>query len=117
MAQNTQVKSDRFGLYVIAGGYISRPFHGTIFKEGDLVKTHHFGGSVDAGVTFREKDLKFNTRGDYEIWTTTGSATKSDPNTPKFEETYLSYKKFSNMNPFAKDINLKFKDRFKSKLS
>ena len=71
MAQNTTIKSDKFGIYVIAGGYITRPFYGTMFKEGDLVKTHHFGGSTNAGVTFREKEFKFNEKGLYEVWCTT----------------------------------------------
>lgn len=61
MAQNTTIKSDKFGIYVIAGGYITRPFYGTMFKEGDLVKTHHFG----------EKEFKFNEKGLYEVWCTT----------------------------------------------
>ena len=50
MAQTTSVKSDRFGLYVAAGGWKARPFFGTCFKEGDEVDTHHFGGSTKAGV-------------------------------------------------------------------
>jgi hypothetical protein len=71
MAQKTTIKKDHLGLYVIAGGYITRPFYGTKFKEGDEVKSHHFGGSTDAGVTYNEKEFNFR-NGKYEFWTTTG---------------------------------------------
>jgi len=47
MVQKTKIKKDSLGLYVIAGGYITRPFYGTIFKEDDIVKSHHFGGSIN----------------------------------------------------------------------
>lgn len=74
MAQNTKIKKDKLGLYTICGGYISRPFYGTIFKEDDEVKTHHFNGSTQAGVTIRDKPETHNFRKDgiYEIWGTTG---------------------------------------------
>lgn len=70
MAQKTKIKKDSLGLYVIAGGYITRPFYGTIFKEDDIVKSHHFGGSTMAGVTFIDQNFKKD--GKYEIWVTTG---------------------------------------------
>ena len=74
MAQTTKIKKDLLGLYVIAGGWISRPPNMdnslTIFKDGDKVKTHHFGGSVIAGVTFESENFKHD--GNYEIWITTG---------------------------------------------
>ena len=72
MAQKTKIKKDFIGLYVITGGWISRPFYGTIFKEGDEVKTHHFGGSTKSGVTFNKPELKFKKTKDYETWSTTG---------------------------------------------
>lgn len=70
MVQKTKIKKDSLGLYVIAGGYITRPFYGTIFKEDDIVKSHHFGGSIMAGVTFIDQNFKKD--GKYEIWVTTG---------------------------------------------
>jgi hypothetical protein len=72
MAQLTKIKKDFLGLYVIGGGYICRPFYGTIFKEGDKVKTHHFGSSTDAGVTYPDQNFRKNV-GIYEIWSTTGT--------------------------------------------
>jgi hypothetical protein len=70
----TKVKKDQLGLYVIAGGYITRPFWGTCFNEGDEVKTHHFGGSTRAGVTVTDKKETHNFKrdGQYEYWCTTG---------------------------------------------
>jgi hypothetical protein len=70
----TEIKKDELGLYVIAGGYIARPFWGTCFKEGDVVKTHHFGGSTRAGVTITDKKKTHNFKrgGQYENWCTTG---------------------------------------------
>jgi hypothetical protein len=112
MAQNTTIKSDKFGLYVIAGGYITRPFYGTMFKEGDLVKTHHFGGSTNAGVTFREKEFKFNKTELYEVWCTTGSFQHSVDD-PKFAETHEWYKSHSSMKSFFYEkTNREFKDKF-----
>ena len=73
MSRITKIKKDQLGLYVNCGGYISRPFFGTKFKEGDRVKTHHFGGSTDAGVTSPDKPDTHNFRkGTYEYWGTTG---------------------------------------------
>lgn len=71
MAQKTKIKKDFLGLYVIAGGWIARPFYGTIFKEGDIVKSHHFGGSTNAGVTILNQNFK-RRNGRYEVWCTTG---------------------------------------------
>ena len=70
----TKIKKDSLGLYVIAGGYIARPFWGTCFKEGDEVKSHHFGGSTRAGVTVtdRKETHNFKRKGQYENWCTTG---------------------------------------------
>lgn len=64
------VRKDSYGLYVSAGGYVSRPLlNPTKYKEGDDVKTHHFGGSVLAGVG----KGKNTPRGKYEeFWITTG---------------------------------------------
>ena len=70
----TKIKKDDLGLYAICGGYISRPFYGTCFQEGDEVKTHHFGGSTKAGVTSLDKPEthNFKRNGQYEVWSTTG---------------------------------------------
>jgi hypothetical protein len=70
MSQLTKVKKDHLGLYVIAGGWIARPFFGTGFQENDEVKSHHFGGSPLAGVTTKENN--FRRDGIYEMWSTTG---------------------------------------------
>lgn len=73
MSQKTKVCKDELGLYVTAGGWIARPFYGTKFKEGDIIKTHHFGGSNVAGVTSVDKDgYNFKYNGIYERWCTTG---------------------------------------------
>ena len=98
MAQKTKIKKDNISLYVFAGGYITRPFNGTIFKEGDEVKTHHFGGSTNAGVTFNNSIFKFNTRwstSNYELWTTTGILTHdyNNKNIPS-EERFNNFKSF-----------------------
>ena len=69
----SKIYRDELGLYANCGSYISRPFFGTKFKVGDAVKTHHFGGSTQAGVTSLDKDThNFKRSGQYEIWTTTG---------------------------------------------
>ncbi len=70
MAQKTKIKRDFLGLYVDAGNWISRPFYGTCFNEGDIVKSHHFGGSTSAGVG--ELDANFRKDRGYEYWCTTG---------------------------------------------
>jgi len=73
MAQKTTIKSDSLGLYVIAGGYIARPFYNTKYNIGDRVLTHHFGGSTNAGVTTPgKKTHNFKRTGKHEIWCTTG---------------------------------------------
>ena len=59
-------------MYVTAGSWISRPFFGTRFKEGDEVKSHHFAVNTYAGVTFNKPEFKFNVGGKYEVWSTTG---------------------------------------------
>lgn len=66
-----KVKKDAIGLHVAAGGYKTRPInHNTRFKEGDTVVTHHFGGTIYAGVG---KDATCNRHGKYlETWVTTG---------------------------------------------
>lgn len=123
MAQKTKIKEDFLGLYVIAGGYITRPFYGTIFKEGDVVKSHHFGGSTKAGVTHIDQNFKKD--GKYEIWCTTGIHTDEYSNKKikygfenlfgvtynTFEE-YLklttSWYKSTDFRPFAEEHNQNF---------
>ena len=70
----SKIFKDSIGLYTNCGGYISRPFFGTKFKEGDDVNTRHFGGSTNAGVTSPNKPETHNFKksGQYETWTTTG---------------------------------------------
>ncbi len=76
MASKVKVQKDKFGLYVFCGGWIARPLFGTSFKEGDLVKTHHFGGSPWGGVTVPDKPTTHNFRsnGVYEWWVTCGTS-------------------------------------------
>lgn len=63
------IQKDFLGLWVNAGGYVSRPVSSTQFKVGQDVKTYHFGGSARAGVG---KDITCN-KGHYlEYWITTG---------------------------------------------
>ena len=74
MSQKTTIKSDHISLYVTAGGYIARPFFGTCFKEGDEVITHHFGGSIHAGVGLPGiSGASFRNKNTFEYWTTTGA--------------------------------------------
>lgn len=72
-----KIKKDRFGLYVNAGGWRSRPFYGTCFKEGDEVATHHFGGSTLAGVGLPGKTSfrRSRTNTSFEYWCTSGTMT------------------------------------------
>lgn len=74
MAAKSKIKKDEHGLYTVCGGWISRPVYGTQFQEGEEVKTHHFGGSSEAGVTVRDKPdtHHFKKGGQYEVWSTTG---------------------------------------------
>lgn len=72
MANKAIIKKDELGLYVIAGGSIVRPFFGTIFKEGDKVKAHCYGGCCQAGVTFDNNDFSFKKCEQRETWWSTG---------------------------------------------
>lgn len=86
-----KIKKDFLGLYTICGGWICRPFYGTIFNEGDEVKTHHFGGSVEAGVTFKNiPECNFTRKGKYERWVTTG-ATDTEFENKKISDNYKPY--------------------------
>jgi hypothetical protein len=64
----TTIREDFLGLYIKVGGYITRPFAGTVFNIGDKVKAHHFGGSCEVGVTVESQNFK---NGKYEFWLTT----------------------------------------------
>lgn len=122
MAQITKIKKDFLGLYVIAGGWISRPPNMddslTIFEEGDKVKTHHFGGSNMAGVTFESENFKSD--GSYEVWITTSTLNLHYKDMTQDE---IKEKVFS---PFSRDIyqtplymyfknNTEFKNKFNKK--
>jgi hypothetical protein len=80
MAQKTKIKKDKFGLYVLCGGWISRPLFGTCFSENEQVKTHHFGGSVYGGVTVLDKPVTHNFKRDgrYETWVSSEYKEMSD---------------------------------------
>jgi len=114
MSQITKIKKDFLGLYVIAGGWICRPFFGTMFIEGDKVKSHHFGGSTKAGVTILTENFKRN--GNYEYWSTTG--------TLEYEYSELSKKEITEKFNWYKNnadkvvynsLNKKFKEMFINK--
>lgn len=87
MSQKTKVGKDHCGLFITAGGYIARPFFGTSFKEDDEVKSHHFGGSIYAGVGLLET-AKFRKKNTFEYWVTTGCGLwqKNHPNEWKMGE-------------------------------
>jgi len=131
MAQVTKIKKDELGLFVMAGGYISRAFYGTIFKEGDEVKTHHFGGSTNVGVTFNEKKFNFKSNNkNFEFWSTTGLHNLNherkifEPNkfSSLFGKKYTSFEEYvklttewyqnRNFSPLSKMHNNTFKERF-----
>ena len=59
------IKEDFLGLYIKVGGYISRPFAGTVFSVGDKIKARHFGGSCEVGVTVESQNFR---NGKYEVW-------------------------------------------------
>ena len=64
-----KIQNDEFGLFVQAGGYKCRPVTISNFKEGDEVVTHHFVGTIKAGVG-KDNTCK---KGRYlETWSTTG---------------------------------------------
>ena len=105
MAITTKIKKDAIGLYTICGGYISRPFFGTQFEEGDTVNTHHFVGSINAGVTLpdRKETHHFRKGGIFEYWRTTGISNQEYKNkrTKKgYESLYGS--KYDNFDDYLK---------------
>jgi hypothetical protein len=63
------IRKDEIGLYVSAGGWVTRPLVETQYREGQDVTTHHYGTTSLAGVG-KDEHCK---RGEYvEIWITTG---------------------------------------------
>lgn len=122
MAANSKIYKDTLGLYAVCGGWISRPFYGTKFEEGDLVKTHHFGGSTMAGVTVRDKPgtHNFKSKGQYEVWVTTGITNMEYKDKSYKVGSYNSWEEYLKLNtewyrknemgfnPFAKGNNDKF---------
>lgn len=120
MAQKTKIKKDSLGLYVVAGGWICRPFFGTMFNEGDKVKSHHFGGSTNAGVTLDEKELKFTKIENYETWSTTGTGAYEYSKMPlqKLKESYDWYKNHSkSLVVVYEKYNKEFSNKYKNKLT
>ncbi len=113
MAALTKVKKDKLGLYVVCGGWIARPFFGTSFKEGDSVKSHHFGGSTNAGVTVPDKPETHNFKksGQYEVWVTTGisSTNYQRENIPQGD----LYSKFKTFDEYLVDITNWYKNHNK----
>lgn len=117
MAAKNTIKKDSLGLYTICGGYVSRPFFGTIFKEGDDVKTHHFGGSTMGGVTSPDKPEThhFKRSGQYEIWSTTG-VSSTDYRLKKIPQGDL-YSKFTTFDEYLNDTTKWYKDYNRGGLS
>lgn len=69
MSNYAKVQKDEVGLYILSGGYFARPIKETHFKENDKIKTHHFSGTIIAGVG---KDFSMK-KGKYlEYWVATG---------------------------------------------
>lgn len=121
MAQITKVQKDFLGLYVIAGGWISRPFYETIFEENDEVKTQHFSvvsrkkQITDVGVTFPNQN--FGEKGNYELWCISGIVAYEYEKTYKDEikKQHDIYKERYNTDYEAyakKEHNIKFKEKF-----
>ena len=106
----TKIKKDFIGLYVVAGGQISRPFYGTIFKEGDEVKTHGFIGTVNAGVTYPHENFSY---GNYEVWGITGILNYYYKETPpiELEEKTKAYERMALHSIYDKH-NLEFKELY-----
>lgn len=100
MSQKTKIKKDFHGLYVHAGGWLARPFYGTCFKEGDEVKSHHFGGSTDVGVGLID-EANFRYEETFEYWNTTG-VTSCDK---KDSRRWVSgKKKYKNYEDYVEDM-------------
>ena len=104
-----KIKEDEFGLYVIAGGWIARPFFGTAFQKGDDVKSHHFGGSTKAGVTVTDKPdtHNFKRKGMYETWVTTVVAHEKISK-EKMKEAIETNRKYSEIYGLIKNPNTNF---------
>ena len=86
-----KIKRDQFGLFVSGGGYKTRPLQKTFFQEGQVVKTHHRGGSISVGVG-KSPDCK---RGEYlETWIATGMATNEKMEPDEEERQIAWYKVF-----------------------
>ena len=98
-----RIKRDQFGLFVAGGGYKTRPLQKTFFQEGQVVKTHHRGGSCSVGVG-KSPECK---RGEYlENWITTGTTT-NEKMEPEEEERQISWYKV-----FCSNLSLsEFTDR------
>jgi hypothetical protein len=92
-----KVREDQHGLFVSAGGHKARPIKPTIFGKGDTVKTHHYGGSCEAGVG-KTPDCK---RGQYvEAWLTTGMCSGDKMDAEK-EKLQISWYKVRASNPLS----------------
>lgn len=118
MSQITKVKKDSLGLYVTAGGYCSRPFFGTCFKEGEEVKTKHVGGSRMAYVTTSDRTFR---NGDHEFWSTTGMSIRDLKNKSQEElrekvDLYRSFNSEGETRLMA-DRNLEFSSKLDRKIS
>lgn len=120
----TKVKKDEIGLYVFADGWVCRPAYGTSFKEGDSIKSKHFGGSTEAGVTYLDGNFKqvciiLDETADYEMWTTTGIGSNEYKNVDmkKMKKDYEWYKEHGQPLPkeFIINHNKRFAKKFKGK--
>ncbi len=91
MAKTALIREDAIGIWVSAGGIVSRPRGETRFKAGDRVPTYHYGGSTNAGVG-KDKTCK---RGKYlEMWLTQGivASEYSKTSPEKLQENWTLYR-------------------------
>ena len=74
MSQKSKLRKDNIGLYIRSGGWITRPFFGTIFKEGDIINSRHFSGSALVGVNNNNDGI--NKKKKFEYWSISGITSK-----------------------------------------
>jgi hypothetical protein len=114
MAKLNKIRKDCVGLYVNCGGYVSRPFWGTSFSEGDMVKTTHVGGSVMGKVTTEDLDFKWQ---NFEYWCTCGMGYSQHKKATdvELESDAKFYEKFTASGFITKPQNEAFKNLLHTK--
>lgn len=82
------IKEDKYGLYIEASGYISRPVAETLFEVGETVETHHHSQTSYQGVG-KDETCK---RGQYlEVWAHTGMASEYRLNPKQYRKDHKWY--------------------------